>query len=44
MGLPLDAKVHFKITDELGIGLCAHANFNQVENFFGITLNLAMVI
>jgi hypothetical protein len=40
LGVPCDVKVNYKILNDAGIGLCAHANLNPVESFFSISLNL----
>lgn len=40
IGIPFEAKVYYKIMDNAGMGLCAHANLNPVESFFGISFNL----
>jgi hypothetical protein len=40
LGVPCDAKVNYKILNNAGIGLCAHANLNPAESFFSISLNL----
>jgi hypothetical protein len=40
LGIPFDARVNYKIMDNTGIGICAHANLNPAESFFSITFNL----
>ena len=39
-GLPVEAGLNFSPTKTMSVGLCAFANYNSEENYFGIALNL----
>ena len=40
IGIPLEAGLNFNLVKTMGVGLCAFANINSEENYFGIALNL----
>jgi hypothetical protein len=44
VGMPFEMNLQYHFIDALGVGLCAHANLNSEEDFYGIMINLILYL